>query len=85
MIRRPPRSTLFPYTALFRSVAEPDKRVMVHPHSERTAIEVGFKISDTSYQGTHLLFGDVISLLSIRQGSTTEGNWSFLSFLTQLG
>src|SRR5207302_7038564 len=30
MIRRPPRSTLFPYTTLFRSVADPDFRV----HSE---------------------------------------------------
>src|SRR5688572_6980760 len=26
MIRRPPRSTLFPYTTLFRSVARPDDR-----------------------------------------------------------
>src|SRR3712207_8635401 len=29
MIRRPPRSTLFPYTTLFRSLAEAD-RVMGH-------------------------------------------------------
>src|SRR2546422_2558743 len=27
MIRRPPRSTLFPYTTLFRSVVEPPQRV----------------------------------------------------------
>src|SRR3712207_7028935 len=26
MIRRPPRSTLFPYTTLFRSVGRPDQR-----------------------------------------------------------
>src|SRR5260221_6369321 len=26
MIRRPPRSTLFPYTTLFRSAAMPDRR-----------------------------------------------------------
>src|SRR3712207_9199770 len=26
MIRRPPRSTLFPYTTLFRSLADPDER-----------------------------------------------------------
>src|SRR2546430_7734786 len=30
MIRRPPRSTLFPYTTLFRS--EGDQRVEDHPH-----------------------------------------------------
>src|SRR5437660_7001273 len=30
MIRRPPRSTLFPYTTLFRSVAEADPRRHAH-------------------------------------------------------
>src|SRR5256885_9481395 len=30
MIRRPPRSTLFPYTTLFRSVLEPGRRARVH-------------------------------------------------------
>src|SRR3712207_8949491 len=29
MIRRPPRSTLFPYTTLFRSMIEPDDIVLV--------------------------------------------------------
>src|SRR3989449_4436333 len=34
MIRRPPRSTLFPYTTLFRSELEPfrDNDVRPHPH-----------------------------------------------------
>src|SRR3712207_7089045 len=30
MIRRPPRSTLFPYTTLFRSVQVPEPGVAVH-------------------------------------------------------
>src|ERR1035437_8165871 len=30
MIRRPPRSTLFPYTTLFRSEAVPDEPVELH-------------------------------------------------------
>src|SRR2546427_7788791 len=34
MIRRPPRSTLFPYTTLFRSIPQPVVRP-VHPHLER--------------------------------------------------
>src|SRR3712207_7476024 len=34
MIRRPPRSTLFPYTTLFRSVGEP-VRAHQHPARER--------------------------------------------------
>src|SRR5256885_6020165 len=37
MIRRPPRSTLFPYTTLFRSLrAQPDER----PSLERRAVAV---------------------------------------------
>src|SRR5438034_3760485 len=31
MIRRPPRSTLFPYTTLFRSTGVPDTRPDVQP------------------------------------------------------
>src|SRR5256885_14486928 len=30
MIRRPPRSTLFPYTTLFRSALQPELRSRVH-------------------------------------------------------
>src|SRR3712207_7442301 len=30
MIRRPPRSTLFPYTTLFRSVADKAKKLVAH-------------------------------------------------------
>src|SRR2546430_10104116 len=33
MIRRPPRSTLFPYTTLFRSVASPVPSVVIVPGS----------------------------------------------------
>src|SRR2546421_1996144 len=33
MIRRPPRSTLFPYTTLFRSVLVPDEILWIH-HQE---------------------------------------------------
>src|SRR3712207_8296113 len=44
MIRRPPRSTLFPYTTLFRSAGGPDRaapaaarpcRLMLHPEGDR--------------------------------------------------
>src|SRR5256885_6701959 len=33
MIRRPPRSTLFPYTTLFRSACEEHERASVHHHN----------------------------------------------------
>src|SRR5256886_13656833 len=32
MIRRPPRSTLFPYTTLFRSLAEQDRARLLQAH-----------------------------------------------------
>src|SRR3712207_6963933 len=34
MIRRPPRSTLFPYTTLFRSVLQPDRYARAEPADE---------------------------------------------------
>src|SRR2546430_12284546 len=37
MIRRPPRSTLFPYTTLFRSFRIPE-RVVDHPFIDRTRL-----------------------------------------------
>src|SRR5256885_6251394 len=39
MIRRPPRSTLFPYTTLFRSVVEDDGHVVVDV-AARLALEL---------------------------------------------
>src|SRR4051794_41700358 len=39
MIRRPPRSTLFPYTTLFRSRVEEDRASSEHPGKDRQAIE----------------------------------------------
>src|SRR2546430_7724753 len=35
MIRRPPRSTLFPYTTLFRSLPRPHRRPAARPAVER--------------------------------------------------
>src|SRR5258708_24161145 len=34
MIRRPPRSTLFPYTTLFRSLSDADKLARQYNHSQ---------------------------------------------------
>src|SRR2546427_7979691 len=41
MIRRPPRSTLFPYTTLFRSLARGRIHVQHHAARPRTVIQVG--------------------------------------------
>src|SRR3712207_7400861 len=42
MIRRPPRSTLFPYTTLFRSGIEPGSAGRVSSHRSRGVVSHGF-------------------------------------------
>src|SRR5438132_5468310 len=42
MIRRPPRSTLFPYTTLFRSVLHPSE-VLYSDHSDLLAMHLPMK------------------------------------------
>ena len=37
MIRRPPRSTLFPYTTLFRSIEETGRIEIIHPLSDQNS------------------------------------------------
>src|SRR2546429_9474436 len=49
MIRRPPRSTLFPYTTLFRSY---NRYVREFPKPVETAIETRFKIAEM-YKAAH--------------------------------
>src|SRR5256885_11768274 len=40
MIRRPPRSTLFPYTTLFRSLPTHDRRVVLVDHDPLRLAEI---------------------------------------------
>src|SRR3712207_7828240 len=46
MIRRPPRSTLFPYTTLFRSV-EPSEKVRVYDSGVTRGADRGADIEET--------------------------------------
>src|SRR3712207_7918054 len=50
MIRRPPRSTLFPYTTLFRS-AQAHRRLAVHALGQRAAGERDGGAEDPRLQG----------------------------------
>src|SRR3712207_7948725 len=66
MIRRPPRSTLFPYTTLFRSVlalARQRIRCLLHPLGDRALVD-----DDLSPQVQ--LLGDVLGALLIDRKST---------------
>src|SRR3712207_8561789 len=46
MIRRPPRSTLFPYTTLFRSVADRDDRAEVLAEELGVLLERGVGVEE---------------------------------------
>src|SRR2546430_12611357 len=46
MIRRPPRSTLFPYTTLFRSPREGHPRLVIAPDVDPRAAEQGTHAAD---------------------------------------
>src|SRR2546422_8513002 len=49
MIRRPPRSTLFPYTTLFRSrlaFGDLDDEVLGAPHRDEDARRIGHPLAD---------------------------------------
>src|SRR5258705_2120121 len=52
MIRRPPRSTLFPYTTLFRSLAGlVDERVEV----DEQPLQIGREVADVAQRGGEVL------------------------------
>src|SRR5258708_30009721 len=59
MIRRPPRSTLFPYTTLFRSSLQLREPVLGHKAGGRH----GFRITDPAERGIHAAAG-----LELRRG-----------------
>src|SRR4029434_11326515 len=76
MIRRPPRSTLFPYTTLFRSKAvivlcrptETHTHTCTHTHKVDTRSE-----EHTSELQSHLNL--VCRLLHVKQKKVTVGSW----------
>src|SRR2546425_10753807 len=71
MIRRPPRSTLFPYTTLFRSVVPDEARILTHCNAGalatagygtalgviRGAVEQGKKVAVVAGQKRPVLYG----------------------------
>src|SRR2546422_2314635 len=74
MIRRPPRSTLFPYTTLFRSNGNPER--MDLPDTLAAAAKghgVRFALSTDSHQPGHLAFMRYAVDLARRAGLEAGG------------
>src|SRR5258707_10063760 len=57
MIRRPPRSTLFPYTTLFRSRSTIDRMIQLHPDQRPTIDEV-YRVASAAYAALSDATGD---------------------------
>src|SRR3712207_6961091 len=78
MIRRPPRSTLFPYTTLFRSVLEPEQPLAVlRPPARRLVHVAGQQRGEQ-----HLLCADPIHLLDRKSTrlNSSHANISYAVF-----
>src|SRR2546425_6317925 len=75
MIRRPPRSTLFPYTTLFRSLGQSAK-VVVNPDLDEVGT-VGGELA-------HLVAGLLGSLRTVSVGGRSEEHTSELQSLAYL-
>src|SRR5258707_11430934 len=54
MIRRPPRSTLFPYTTLFRSVFKPERFLTSECHKDRPEIASLISAKEEDRKSTRL-------------------------------
>src|SRR5438046_3740646 len=65
MIRRPPRSTLFPYTTLFRSVRRDDERLRVHAAAERLALRVEHALHAASIERSEEHTSELQSLTNL--------------------
>src|SRR3712207_8401288 len=74
MIRRPPRSTLFPYTTLFRSRGGAQEREEVKPDLTVLGKVIGGGIPAAAYGGRRELMELVAPAGQVYQAGTLSGN-----------
>src|ERR1039457_6416126 len=70
MIRRPPRSTLFPYTTLFRSTVSRPWRCMAAAYSEASSTEASVDRKSTRLNSSHLVISYAVFCLKKNNGSS---------------
>src|SRR5256885_11471137 len=77
MIRRPPRSTLFPYTTLFRSIPghQPARRTVVHLPNERrphTRVIRPLDRKSTRLNSSHLVISYAVFCLKKKKNTSIQ-------------
>src|SRR3712207_7617550 len=82
MIRRPPRSTLFPYTTLFRSLIDENKRLLAYcdfgelENSMEITVDDDFEfdknLSDYIYQNEKLVYSPNLEKIKRSEEHTSE-------------
>src|SRR2546430_4299829 len=77
MIRRPPRSTLFPYTTLFRSVPTPTVQLAVEHHGTGGGIAITADRKSTRLNSSH-------SQISYAVFCLKKKNMSYVAFIAHL-
>src|SRR4051812_50215674 len=72
MIRRPPRSTLFPYTTLFRSYSQIELRLLAHIADERALIDAFAAGQDIHRATAAVVLGAAPELVTPEQRRAAE-------------
>src|SRR5437588_7312279 len=73
MIRRPPRSTLFPYTTLFRSIPGPDGAAASAPNGSRNTFTISRTLLDrksTRLNSSHTVISYAVFCLKKKKKKT---------------
>src|SRR5258708_13649170 len=90
MIRRPPRSTLFPYTTLFRSVLEQGQgqRVLAVRHLDGLAVHfqaVGGDRKSTRLNSSHQIISYAVFCLKKKKKNTIDRSTTCARWTVMLG
>src|SRR5256885_12964805 len=84
MIRRPPRSTLFPYTTLFRSVAN-GVGIAIIPKRAALRLKAQYDFQDrksTRLNSSHLVISYAVFCLKKKKRTRTPSHIAFTSTMT---
>src|SRR2546422_6033512 len=77
MIRRPPRSTLFPYTTLFRSNGKVDRKKLPDPY---TSVSLNHRIIENELQRSLVAIWSEILEIPDRKSTRLNSSHGYISY-----